>query len=352
MMALAVAPDLGSRPPKKTPTTPLQRDVLVLFEAGGQILWMNRGAREALGPVANVVEALESGRRLPALECLPMGAQRLWLGVVPDWKGLGLLERVRRANRFLWEVYCRRGARNLDLSRAEGRLDVHQRRATRERLQRQAGIEFLQAIESERGRIARELHDNAGQSMAGILLNLELVEKQLGPSHTEVLARLRLSHDLANATLDQIRRISHELHPPEWEEQDFAQAVEWLVENMALRSRLDVDAQIDLPRDVPPAILTVLYRTLQEALTNTLRHADARRTSIEASASWRGVRLIVEDDGRGFDPAAMGSAGHGIGLANIRRRIASVGGRLEIHSAPGAGMRLTAFVPLRNAPQG
>jgi signal transduction histidine kinase len=352
MMALAVPPDLGSRPPKKAPVTPLQRDLLVLFEVGGQILWMNRAAREALGPIANVVEALESGRRLPALECLPLGAHRLWLGVIPDEKGLGLLERLRRNNRFLRDVYCRRGTRNLDLSRAEGRLDVHQRRATRERLQRQAGIEFLQAIESERGRIARDLHDNAGQSMAGILLNLELAERQLGPSHTEVLARLQRSRELASATLDQIRRISHELHPPEWEDQDFAQAVEWLVENMGLRSKLDVDAQIDLPRDVPPAILTVLYRTLQEAFTNTLRHADARRLSIEASASWRGVRLIVEDDGRGSDPSAMASAGHGIGLANIRRRIVSVGGRLDIHSAPGAGMRLTVFVPLRTLPQG
>ena len=347
MMALAVPPELRLKNPHRNPAPPLQRDVMVVFEAGGEILWMNRGARETLGPVANVGEALESGRRLPALECLPMGALRLWLGVASDAKGLGLLERVRRANRFLWDAYWRRGSRNLDLSRAEGRLDVHQRRATRERLHRQAGIEFLQAIESERGRIARDLHDNAGQSMAGILLNLELAERQLGPSHTEVLARLQRSRDLASATLDQIRRISHELHPPEWEEQDFAQAVEWLVENMGLRSRLDVDVQIELPRDVPPAILTVLYRTLQEALTNTLRHADARRASIEASASWRGVRLAVEDDGRGFDPSAIGSAGHGIGLANIRRRIASVGGQLDIHSAPGAGMRLTVFVPLR-----
>ena len=67
MMALAVPPDLGSRPLQKTPAnTPIQRDILVLFDTDGQILWMNRGAREALGPIANVVEALESGRRLPA----------------------------------------------------------------------------------------------------------------------------------------------------------------------------------------------------------------------------------------------------------------------------------------------
>jgi len=102
---------------------------------------------------------------------------------------------------------------------------------------------------------------------------------------------------------------------------------------------------IDLPRDLSPALLTVLYRTLQEGLTNVLRHADARRVRIEASASPRGVTLILQDDGRGFDPNAPRPASAGIGLANLRRRLQSLGGRLEIHSAPGQGVRLAVFVP-------
>lgn len=349
MSALAVAPALSSRSAKASALPSPPRDVLVLFETSGRIRWMNRAAREALGTVSTVAEALGLNRRVPALECLPLGDQRLWLGAAAEMR---LQERMRRINRFLWDAYCRRGTRNLDLARAEGRLDLRRQRSTREWLLRQAGVEFLQAIESERGRIARELHDNAGQSMAGILLNLELVERQLGSSHTEVLARLQRSRELASATLDQIRRISHELHPPEWGDQDFSQAVEWLLESMGLRGRLEVDlVEVDLPRQVPPAILTVLYRTLQEALTNVIRHAEAHRVSIDVSSSRRGVRLDVEDDGRGFDPA-LGAAGHGIGLANLRRRLASVGGRFEIESAPGAGTRLTVLIPFRAARQG
>ena len=349
MSALAVAPALGLRTARIGGPV-LQRDVLVLFETCGQIRWMNRAAREALGAVASMAELMGSDRRLPALESFPLGALRLCVGAVPDERGLGLLGRLRRANRHLWDVYFRRGTRNLDLCRAEGRLDIHQRRATRERLKRQASVELLEAIESERERIARELHDNAGQSMAGILLNLELVERQLGSSHTEVLARLQRSRELASATLDQIRRISHELHPPAWGDQDFAQAVDWLIESMGLRSRLQVDVtEINLPREVPPAIQTLLYRTLQEALTNVLRHAGAKRLSVETAVSWRGIRLVVEDDGRGFDPSLVGSAGRGIGLTNLRRRLESVGGRIEIHTAPAAGARLTVFVPVRAA---
>jgi signal transduction histidine kinase len=319
---------------------------LVLFDTSGQIRWMNRGARESLGTPASILEVLWSRPRLPAMECLALGQQWLWLGAVPDQRRL---DRLRQLHHALWGVYCRRDTRNLDLSRAGGRLEAHQRRATRERFLRRAGLDFLQAIECERGRIARELHDNAGQSLAGILLNLDLVERQLGSSHTEVLARLRRSRELASLTLDQVRRISHELHPPEWQDQDFSQAVEWLIDRMDLRSRLEIDlVQLDLPRDTPPALLTVLYRTLQEGFTNILRHAEATRVFVDVSTSPRGVTLLLEDNGRGFDPALLGTAGHGIGLVNLRRRLASLGGRLHLDSAPGAGARLSAFLPLRS----
>jgi signal transduction histidine kinase len=309
---------------------------------------MNQGAREALGSPATILEALRARARLPAMECFGLGVQRLWLGTLPHQQRLDCL---RQLNRQLWGFYCRRDTRNLDLTRAGGRLETHQRHTSRERFLRRAGLDFLQAIESERGRIARELHDNAGQSLAGILLNLDLVERQLGSSQTEVLARLRRSRELASLTLDQVRRISHELHPPEWQDQDFSQAVEWMIDRMDLRSRLEIEiVQLDVPRNAPPALLTVLYRTLQEGFTNILRHAEATRVFIDVSTSSRGVTLLLEDNGRGFDPAALGAAGHGIGLVNLRRRLASLGGRLEIDSSPGAGARVSAFVPARLIP--
>jgi two-component system NarL family sensor kinase len=306
---------------------------------------MNQRAREAFGGPESVLDVLTAGRRPFPLECFPFGEMWLGLGLIPDLREINRLERLRRMNQLLWSVFCRRGTRNLDLSRAEGKLDIHQRRRARERLLRRTGLEFAEAMEAERGRIARELHDNSGQALVSIGTNLELAEKQLGSASTEVQARIKLSRELASQTLAQIRRISHELNPPEWADQDFAQAVEWLIQSTGLRGQLTVDpVVVDVPPDLPPAVLTVLYRTLQEGFTNIQRHAGAQRISLEASHTARGVTLMLEDDGRGFDPAA---AAPGIGLANIRRRIQSLGGKLEIRSSAGAGTCIFAFVPVQ-----
>src|SRR5262249_54927846 len=205
--------------------------------------------------------------------------------------------------------------------------------------------DFIRAIETERGRIARELHDNAGQSLAGIHLNLELVERHLSSANQEALARLARSKELVSLTLEQIRRISHEMHPPQWGEQDFASAVEWVVESMGLRSKLAVDLDLSRePADLAPEIKTTLYRAVQEGLTNVLRHAGARRVKIGMSPTAGGVRLVLEDDGRGFDPKAARPLRGTIGLSSIRQRLATLGGKLEISSAPGRGAKLIAFV--------
>lgn len=344
MSALAVAPaPTPGQPAPRGRSVP--RDLFILFDREGRIRWMNSGARDTLSQRPTVLDVLQFSGPLPALRCFPLGNQWLWLGLIPDQQGWRLNERARRANEQLWEVSRRYGDRNLHLARAEGRLETQRRRAARERLSQRAASEMIGAVEAERGRIARELHDNAGQSLAGILLNLELVERQLAAADTEVVARLKRSRELSSLTLDQIRRISHELHPPEWREQEFGQVVEWLVESMGLRSRLEVDVVTDVPRGAPQAVLTVLYRTLQEALANILRHAEARRVAIEASAGSRGIRLIVEDDGKGFDLETAPSGG-GIGLINMRRRVESLGGHLEVSSTPGKGTRLSVLVPI------
>jgi len=311
---------------------------------------MNQAARTALPAAATVLDALRRNPGHGLQACFPLGSGWLWLSHYRQ-DNARLLESVQRISRALWEVSCRRGTRNVHLCQAEGRLDRHQTRISRERLRRRAGAEYVRAVEAERGRIARELHDNAGQSLAAILLNLELVERQMGASSSEVQARLRRSRDLASLTLDQVRRISHDLHPPEWKDQDFPQAVEWLLNNMGIRDRLTVDPVVlDIPRELDPSIQTVLYRTLQEGLTNIMRHTAATRVSIEATSGAYGVRLLLEDDGPGFDPGSP-VARPGIGLANIRRRLESVGGHLHVGSAPGEGVRLSVFIPAVRAPR-
>jgi len=226
------------------------------------------------------------------------------------------------------------------------RLREYQGQSLRQRQLSQSAGEFIEALEAERARIARELHDNAGQSLAGILLNLELVHRHLGSDRAQVLACLARSRELASVTLDQIRRISHELNPPEWNELDFPEAAAWLVESMGLRDKLLVEmGDLETPQSLPAAIKTILYRTLQEGLSNVLRHSGASRVAIQTPTSRDGVSLVLEDDGRGFDPAALPAAGNGIGLANMRRRVTSLGGKFELVTAPGRGVRLAVFVP-------
>lgn len=308
---------------------------MVRFDGSGQIRWMNAAARQTIGPAPDLLAALVSGRCLPAMASFPLGGEWLWLG---NTAAAPLVERVKRANGVLNELFRRRNSGNLNLLRAQ--------RALNSRLVRDAAGEAIRALEQERGRIARELHDNAGQSLAGILLNLELAQRHLGSASAEALARLARSQELASLTLDQIRRISHDLNPPDWSGLDFSSAVEWLVENMGIRGKLLVEIdRIEAPHDLAPEVKTTLYRTVQEALTNVLRHSGASRVIIQVRASEAGIGLVVEDDGQGFDPAARRAASGGIGLANIRRRVESLGGKLELSSLPGQGVRLAALVP-------
>jgi len=315
----------------------------VRFDASGQIHWMNRAARALLGDARSIAEALTAGGVVSAAASLPFANQWLW---VAKGAGASIEDRVGSINRLLLDVCRRRGRHNLELARAGGHFEARWRRLAYRSVLRQAGRDFISAVETERGRIARELHDNAGQSLAGIHLNLELVERHLSSANQEALVRLARSKELVSLTLEQIRCISHEMHPPQWEEQDFASAVEWLVESMGLRSKLAVEiGMAEAPADLAPEIKTTLYRTVQEGLTNVLRHSGARRVKIQMSSAAGGVLLVLEDDGRGFDPKRARPLKSAIGLSSMRQRLDMLGGKLEVSSAPGRGVRLAAFVP-------
>ncbi len=321
-----------------------QKHLVVRFDAWGKIHWMNAAARELLGNARSIAGALACGAAVSTSASLPFADHWLW---VARGAGPSLEERVDRINGLLLDVCRRRGRHNLDLARAGGHFEARWRWLAYQNALLQAGRDFIRAIETERGRIARELHDNAGQSLAGIHLNLELMERHLSSANQEALARLARSRELVSLTLEQIRRISHEMHPPQWDEQDFASAVEWVVESMGLRGKLAVDLDLSqAPADLAPEIKTTLYRAVQEGLTNVLRHSGAHRVKIQMTSRAGGVRLILEDDGCGFDPKAARPIQSAIGLSSIRQRLATLGGRLEISSAPGCGVRLSAFVPL------
>ncbi|MDR7522905.1 MAG: histidine kinase [Armatimonadota bacterium] len=213
-----------------------------------------------------------------------------------------------------------------------------------ERLRRLPG-QILRAQEEERRRIARELHDEAAQSITSLLVRLRLLEQAHGPD--EVRQRLAELRDLTARALEDVRRIALELRPSMLDDLGLVDALHAHVDSLTAAGPTRMTLTVDgldgrLPREVELA----LYRVAQEALTNVRRHAGARQAWVRLHRAGSRVVLEVEDDGSGFDPARARSGTGGLGLAGMRERIALVGGRLDVRSAPGGGTTIVAQVDL------
>ena len=218
-----------------------------------------------------------------------------------------------------------------------------------ESLQRGTGGGAIRQIELERQRLGRELHTGLGQLLAAILLQLEVVASQL-PHPPELVAKaLNRIATLASDALEQVRSISHRLHPPEWQRLTLEAAILQLWEYSGIPERLEASLRIEpLPREPEQEVRVLIYRGAQEALANLTRHAHA--TKVEMALETRGdqISLTMEDNGIGFDVAkllaAPASVASGIGLRSIREQAAGLGGRLEITSGPG-GTKLKLSAP-------
>jgi signal transduction histidine kinase len=200
----------------------------------------------------------------------------------------------------------------------------------------------VEAQELERARLARELHDETGQALTSILLGLKPLE---GAAETdaarEAVAAVR---ELVVGTLQDVRRLAVQLRPSALDDFGLVPAVEHLAETLREGSGLavELDARLGDER-LPQASETALYRVVQEAFTNVLKHAGASRVRVALRREDGTAIAIVEDDGGGFDPAATGD--DALGLQGMRERLALLGGRLRVESSRGAGTRLVAEVP-------
>ena len=212
---------------------------------------------------------------------------------------------------------------------------------------RRASSSLLRAAETERQRIARELHDETGQVLTAIKLDLAELERLVAgnPAGTEAARR---ATELAGRALQSIRATARGLRPAVLDDLGFVPALRTLAEEFAGTTGLAVDLQAaPLARGPAPDVQAAVYRVLQEALTNVARHAAARRVEIGVAAENGEVVLVVRDDGRGFDPEHATAPGDArAGLAGMRERIVGAGGRFSITSAPGRGTRLEARLPL------
>jgi len=210
-------------------------------------------------------------------------------------------------------------------------------------VQRDALRRAVQAQEAERRRLARELHDETGQALMSILLGLSAVERAESAEAARAAAgELR---ELVVETLQAVRRLAVELRPSALDDFGLEPALRRLGQTVREGGELDVQVEAMLGEERLPAdVETALYRIVQEALTNAVKHAGAEHVSIVLTRKQRSVMVMIEDDGCGFDPAVISR--DGLGLLGMRERVQLLDGELEIETSPGMGTTLVLELPL------
>jgi two-component system, NarL family, sensor histidine kinase DevS len=272
----------------------------------------------------------EVSRRLGARTGLyvPMVIRDRPIGIITAHDKEGGDARFSDEDMRLAETFAARAAVAVDLS---------------ERVASDALRRVVSAQELERQRLARELHDETGQALTSILLGLKSVED--AKSATEASAAAAELRELVVTTLQDVRRLAVELRPKALDDFGLVSALERLVETFSEQTGIQVDLEPRLgEKRLSPDVETTLYRITQEALTNVVKHAQAKRVSIVLTRRNGSVAAVIEDDGRGF---SADSEANGLGLLGMRERITLVGGRLDVETSPGSGTTLSIEVPAR-----
>lgn len=220
----------------------------------------------------------------------------------------------------------------------------------KEELRRQLLDKVISAQEEERKRVARELHDDVGQALTALVMNLGSIEGALPKRLGELRERLAETRNLTSEALHEIRRLMLDLRPTLLDDLGLIPAISWYTETHLARAR--VEGQLEVVgfrgRDrLPPQLETVLFRVVQEAISNIVRHAGARKTKIRLELKDSEVQALIEDDGAGFDMERVrrGREG-GLGLVGMEERVTLAGGTFRLESRPGGGTRLSLTLPL------
>ena len=293
---------------------------------------LQRGRSERIDSVLDDPEIdQQAARRMGIRSALyvPLVVRGRPLGVVVAHDKLGASSSFTDDDVRLTESLATRAASAVDLS---------------ERVSRDAVRRVVEAQELERARLARELHDETGQALTSILLGLKALEERVGTADGgAAITELR---DLVVATLQDVRRLAVELRPAALDDFGLVPALERLRDTTTEQGRIAVELKSDLDdrRRLPAETETALYRIVQEALTNVLKHADATRVTVRLRLHEKAVELVVQDNGAGFEPGAVRDGG--LGLVGMRERVALLGGRMVVESSDGAGTMLKAEVPL------
>jgi signal transduction histidine kinase len=257
---------------------------------------------------------------------VPLVARGRAIGVIAIADKLTHEGRFSDADLRLAEIFASRAAVAVDVSQ----------RVARETVQR-----VVDAQEQERRRLALELHDETGQALTSILLGLKTIRSAADAAGAErAEADLR---ELVVRALQDVRALAVELRPSSLDDFGLVPALERLTETLQERSGIEVALQAHLPERLASEVETVLYRFVQEALTNVAKHAQAKHVSVVATRRSDGVTVVVEDDGIGFDAERVRP--DALGLVGMRERLALLRGNLTIEARTGGGTALIAHLP-------
>jgi len=309
---------------------------------------------------ARPAERRRQAENMLAEHLVPVQKQILdWSGKLQEWNG----ERLQHADRALvtqfadlqWSL-----SRVLAIGFGSGLALVLGSMAYIVRLDRQTRVRYVElarsrhalqqlsarlvdAQETERRAISRELHDEVGQTLGALLVDIGRLSTTLSGDHPEVKAQLDNLKSVAERTFQSVRNIALLLRPSMLDDLGLAAALEWQGREVSRRSEIEVSVDSEsVPEDLPDEYKIYIYRLVQEALNNAVRHSGARNAKVVVERLAQSIVVRVSDDGRGFDPGRS----RGMGILGMEERVNRLGGTFRVESQPGKGATVTAELPI------
>ncbi len=353
--------------------TPWER-MFLECDRQGHVLWMNERARARLGPVESLLTALPAPHLPAANQMLQSSTPANHRVLVSTFLSANrripvlLVRLLALEHRVVLSAEVRARSSDARPQRHEvlavllrwqsnatrnyfRLLRAHQTLVALSRSSRSTGAVVMEALETERTRIARELHSGTGQTLAGIKVNVELMTRRVPDAPEPIRIGLERIRSLADQALSEIRAVSQRLHPPDWQRLDLLQAIEWLWITSGIPEKFHATLELrPLESEIPDAVRFTIYRAAQEGLTNVLRHSGATEVKLQLGGGASQIRLALEDNGAGFDVeellhGALNPDLRGIGLRAMRDEVVLLGGEFQLTSSED-GTRLAITLPV------
>jgi PAS domain S-box-containing protein len=331
----------------------LANDAIFIRSFDGTAAYWNEGAERLYGWTKQEVVQNRLGTLLQTKFPLPF--ERIKEAVVREGNWEGELVHTRKDGSRItvasrWTLW--RNQEGIPLGWLQINTDITGRKRAEESL-RNLSARLLQLQDDERRRIARELHDSAGQILVALDINLALIQKNAETRSPKAVNAINESLGLVKQLSKELRTISHLLHPPLLDEAGLRSAVQWYVDGFAKRSKIPVDLELssDLGR-LPRELETTIFRIVQECLTNIHRHSGSATANIRISRNSDGVSVEVRDHGKGISNSSSRNASTpitpGVGIQGMRERVRQLGGHLKIRSGTN-GTTVSATLPVATA---